>query len=123
MDVDRVGLAITGSDHDKPFAPTLHSYIAGQNYFNLTFRNQTFAGIHVGNDVPELMGGAEHDQNKYVELKFIDTGSYGIFMNQNMLDKWLCLHCEFSGQSKAGISIKFNNLIHGSVVGCSFSNI
>ncbi len=119
----KVGLAFTGSDHEKGFSPTLHSYIAGQNFYKITFRNQTFAGIHVGNDDPELMGGSEHDQNKYVDLVFENTGDYGIFMNQNMLDKWLCLHNEFRGQKKAGISIKFNNLIHGAVIGCKFENI
>ncbi len=119
----KVGLAITGANHDDPVSPTLHSYIAGSSYYKLTFRNQTFAGIHVGNDDPELMGGAEHDQNKYVDLVFENTGLYGIFMNQDMLDKWLLLHAEFTGQKKAGISIKFNNLIHGMVVGCKFKNI
>ena len=119
----KVGLAITGANHDDRVSPTLHSYIAGSNYYKLTFRNQTFAGIHVGNDDPELMGGAEHDQNKYVDLVFENTGLYGIYMNQNMLDKWLLLHAEFSGQKKAGIRIPFNNLIHGMVVGCKFKAI
>ncbi|HEY3322848.1 MAG TPA: hypothetical protein VGP72_20505 [Planctomycetota bacterium] len=119
----RVGLAITGKDHDAGFAPTLQSYIAGQSYYNVTFRNQTFAGIHIGNDDPDIMGGAEHDQNRYVDLKFINTGDYGIYMNQNMLDKWLFLHGEFEGQRKSGISIKFNNLVHGAVIGTAFHNI
>jgi hypothetical protein len=69
------------------------------------------------------MGGAEHDQNKYVDLKFENTGDYGICMNGSMLDKWLVLHSEFRGQKKAGIAVKFNNLIHGMVVGCKFENI
>jgi hypothetical protein len=119
----RVGLAFTGADHGDPVSPTLHAYIAGRNYYNITFRGQSFAGIHVGNDEPDLMGGAEHDQNKYVDLKFINTGKYGIYMNQNMLDKWLLLHSEFTGQKAAGVSIKFNNLIHGGVIGCTFKDI
>lgn len=119
----RVGLAFTGADHNDPVSPTLQSYVAGSNLWNLTFRDQTFAGIHVGNDDPERMGGAEHDQNKYVDIRFIRTGRYGIFMNQNMLDKWLLLHCDFAGQTTAGVSIKFNNLIHGGVIGCSFKDI
>jgi hypothetical protein len=119
----KVGLAITGANHSDRVSPTLHSYIAGSNYYKLTFRNQTFSGIHVGNDDPELLGGAEHDQNKYVDLVFENTGLYGIFMNQNMLDKWLLLHSTFSGQKKAGVSVKFNNLIHGMVVGCKFKDI
>jgi hypothetical protein len=119
----RVGLAITGADHGDPVSPTLQSYVAGGSYYNLTFRRQTFAGLHVGNDDPEVLGGAEHDQNRYVDLKFHDTGDYGIFMNQNMLDKWLCLHGEFRGQKKAGISIKYNNVIHGGIIGCIFRDI
>jgi len=119
----RVGLAITGADHDDAVSPTLHSYIAGQNYYGLTFRDQTFAGIHVGNDDPAAMGGAEHDQNRYVDLRFIHTGRYGIFMNQNMLDKWLLLHAEFVGQSTAGIAIQYSNLIHGAVIDCTFRDI
>jgi len=119
----RVGLAITGADHDSAVSPTLHSYIAGQNYYSLTFRNQTFAGIHVGNDDPAVMGGAEHDQNRYVDIRFIRTGRYGIFMNQNMLDKWLLLHAEFVGQSTAGIAIQYSNLIHGAIIDCTFRDI
>jgi hypothetical protein len=87
------------------------------------FRNQAFAGVHVGNDDPGVAGGAEFDQNKFVDLKFRNTGDYGIYLNNSMLDKWLCLHCEFEGQKKAGISVKFNNLIHGAVIGCSFRQI
>lgn len=119
----KVGIAVTGADHDDRVSPTLHSYIAGANYYKLTFRNQSFAGIHVGRDNPELMGGAEHDQNKYVDLVFDHTGDYGIYMNQSMLDKWLLLHASFEGQKKAGVRIPFNNLIHGMVVGCKFQDI
>jgi hypothetical protein len=119
----RVGLAFTGADHSDAVSPTLHAYVAGRNYYNITFRGQSFAGIHVGTDDPELLGGSEHDQNKYVDLKFVDTGEYGIYMNQTMLDKWLLLHAEFRGQKKAGVSIKFNNLIHGGIIGCTFADI
>jgi hypothetical protein len=69
------------------------------------------------------MGGAEFDQNKFVNLKFLHTGAYGIYMNHTMLDKWLCLGAEFVGQKKAGIAIKFNNLIHGGLYSCRFENI
>ncbi|HET6246134.1 MAG TPA: hypothetical protein VFE47_00400 [Tepidisphaeraceae bacterium] len=123
IDGGTAGLAMTGSNHDDEVSPALHSYIAGQDFYNITFRNQTFAGIQVGNDQEGLMGGSEHDQNKYVDLRFINTGSYGIYFNVGMLDKWLCLHNEFSGQKKAGIACQFNNLIHGCIVGSSFSNI
>lgn len=120
----RVGLALTGADHGYgDGAPTKKSYIAGENFYALTFRNQTLAGMLVGNDDPGLGGGAEHDQNKYVDLKFENTGDYGICMNGSMLDKWLVLHSEFRGQKKAGIAIKFNNLIHGMIVGSRFENI
>ncbi len=119
----RVGIAVTGVDHGAPDGLLAKSYIAGQNYYNITFRDQTFAGMHVGFDDPEVMGGAEHDQNKYVNLRFYNTGDYGIFMNNGMLDKWLCLNAEFVGQKKAGISIKHNNLIHGGLYNCSFRNI
>jgi hypothetical protein len=119
----RVGLAVTGAEHGDPVSPTLHAYVAGSVYYKLTFRNQTFAGVHVGNDDPELMGGAEHDQNKYVDLVFENTGDYGVYMNQNMLDKWLLLHSTFKGQKKAGVRIPFNNLIHGMIVGCTFRDI
>ncbi|MBA4192504.1 MAG: hypothetical protein C0467_31435 [Planctomycetaceae bacterium] len=119
-----VGLALTGHDHHFELgSPTLKSYIAGQDFYAITFRDQTFAGIHVGTDDAAVMGGAEHDQNKYVGLKFLNTGDYGIYINTGMLDKWLCLHGEFAGQKKAGIAVKFNNLIHGCVVGCTFKEI
>ena len=104
-------------------SPTKKSYIAGENFYALTFKNQTLAGMLVGNDDPGVMGGAEHDQHKYVDLKFENTGDYGICMNCSMLDKWLVLHSEFRGQKKAGIAIKFNNLIHGMIVGSKFENI
>ena len=119
-----VGLALTGADHHyNEGAPTRKSYIAGENFYAITFRNQTLAGMLVGNDDPGIMGGAEHDQNKYVDLKFENTGDYGICMNSSMLDKWLVLHSEFRGQKKAGIAVKFNNLIHGMIVGSRFENI
>lgn len=123
IDGGRVGIAMTGEDHGDKVSPTLHAYVAGRDFYDVTFKHQTFAGLHFGNDKIDAMGGAEHDQNRYVDLKFIDTGDYGIYINTGMLDKWLCLHCEFSGQKKAGISIKFNNLIHGTVIGCSFKDI
>lgn len=119
----RVGLAVTGVDHGAPNALLNKSYVAGDNYYNLTFRGQSFAGMHIGNDDPAIMGGAEHDQDKYINLTFVDTGDYGIYFNNDMLDKWLCLNGSFSGQKKAGISIKFNNLIHGGLYNCSFRNI
>ena len=119
-----VGLALTGADHHyNDGAPTKKSYIAGENFYAITFKNQTLAGMLVGNDDPGVMGGAEHDQNKYVDLKFENTGDYGICMNGSMLDKWLVLHGEFRGQKKAGIAVKFNNLIHGMIVGSKFENI
>ena len=117
------GLALTGSDHDDVVGPVLHSYVAGMNYYNITFRNQSFAGMHVGRDEEGIRGGSEHDQNKYVDLKFINTGSYGIYFNVGMLDKWLCLHNEFVGQKKAGIVCQFNNLIHGCIIGSTFQDI
>ncbi|HUT33722.1 MAG TPA: hypothetical protein VNE39_09595 [Planctomycetota bacterium] len=119
----RVGLAITGADHNDHVSPTLAAYVAGQNYFNLTFRGQTFAGIHVGTDDPAIAGGSEFDQNKFVDLRFHNTGDYGIYFNNDMLDKWLCLHGEFVGQKRAGISARFTNLIHGAVIGCTFRDI
>ncbi len=95
----------------------------GQNYYNLTFRNQTFAGIHLGTDDITVMGGAEHDQNKYVDCTFINTDDYGFYCNSNMLDKWLLLNAEFRGQHAAGISIKYNNVIKGAIIGCRFTAI
>ena len=119
-----VGLALTGADHHYgDGAPTKKSYVAGENFYAITFKNQTLAGMLVGNDDPGIAGGAEHDQNKYVDLKFENTGDYGICMNGTMLDKWLVLHSEFRGQKKAGIAVKFNNLIHGMIVGSRFENI
>lgn len=119
-----VGLAMTGHNHGYNIgSPTLKSYIAGEDFYAITFRDQTFAGIHVGHDDRDVMDGAEHDQNKYVDLKFLNTGEYGIYVNGSMLDKWLCLHGEFVGQKKAGIAIPFNNLIHGCVVGSTFRDI
>ncbi len=119
-----VGLALSGADHHYgDGSPTKKSYVAGDNFYAITFKNQTLAGMLVGNDDPGLTGGAEHDQNKYVDLKFENTGDYGILNNATMLDKWLVLHSEFRGQKKAGISIKFNNLIHGMIVGSRFENI
>lgn len=119
-----VGMALTGADHGYgDGSPTKKSYIAGENFYALTFRNQTLAGMLVGNDDPGVAGGAEHDQNKYVDLRFENTGDYGICMNGTMLDKWLVLHSTFSGQRKAGIAVKFNNLIHGMIVGSRFENI
>jgi hypothetical protein len=119
----RKGIEITGADHNGPDGLLAKSYVAGRNYYNLTFRDQTFCGIHVGCNDVEVMGGAEHDQNKYVNLKFLNTGDYGIYMNHGMLDKWLLLNAEFVGQKKAGVSIKFNNLIHGGLFNCRFANI
>ncbi len=124
MEGGSVGLALTGADHHyNEGSPTKKAYVAGENFYALTFRNQTLAGMLVGNDDPELMSGAEHDQNKYVDLRFENTGDYGICMNSSMLDKWLVLHSSFSGQKKAGIAVKFNNLIHGMIVGSRFENI
>lgn len=119
----RAGLVFLGADHHDPVSPTNHAYVAGANLFNIRFTGQSFAGIWVGNDQPDVMGGAEHDQNKYVQLVFEDTGDYGIYMNQNMLDKWLLLNSEFRGQRKAGVRLRFNNVIKGAVVGCTFENI
>jgi hypothetical protein len=123
IDGGRTGLEITGVDHDAPEPPLAKSYVAGQNFYNITFRNQRFAGIHIGYDQIDQMGGAEFDQDKFVNLKFLNTGDYGIFMNHGMLDKWLCLNGEFTGQKKAGIAIKYNNLIHGGVYNCTFTDI
>lgn len=119
----RTGLAFLGADHHDPVSPTRHAYVAGANVFNVHFKGQAFAGIWVGNDRPEVMGGAEHDQNKYVQLVFENTGDYGIFMNQSMLDKWLLLNAEFRGQRKAGVRVPFNNVIKGAVIGCEFRDI
>ena len=93
------------------------------NYYNITFRNQRFAGIHLGNDDPAVMGGAEFDQNRFVDLKFLNTGDYGIYDNGHMIDKWLCLNAEFEGQKKAGIALKFTCVIKGGVYGCTFRSI
>jgi hypothetical protein len=119
----RAGLVFLGADHHDPVSPTRHSYVAGANVFNIHFRDQSFTGIWVGNDQPDTMGGSEHDQDKYVQLTFENTGDYGIYMNQNMLDKWLCLNSTFRGQKKAGVRLKFNNVIKGAVIGCRFENI
>ncbi len=119
----RAGIAFLGADHHDPVSPTRHSYVAGSNVFNIHFKDQSFAGLWVGNDKPDVMGGAEHDQNKYVQITFENTGDYGIYMNQNMLDKWLCLNSTFHGQKKAGVRIRFNNVIKGAVIGCRFENI
>lgn len=118
----RVGIDITGGDHGGG-GLLKTAYVAGDNYYNITFRGQTFAGIQVGGPDPEVVGGAEHDQNKYVNLTFDRTGDYGIFFGNTMLDKWLCLNGTFTGQKKAGISIKFNNLIHGGLFNCVFRDI
>lgn len=119
----RAGLVFLGADHHDPVSPTRHAYAAGVNVFNIRFTGQAFAGIWVGNDQPDVMGGSEHDQDKYVQLVFENTGDYGIYMNQNMLDKWLLLNSEFRGQRKAGVRLRFNNVIKGAVVGCTFENI
>ncbi len=119
----RVGLAITGPNHEEAVSPTIQSYVAGSNFYNITFRNQTFAGMHVGNDDINLMGGSEFDQNRFVDVQFIHTGDYGIYMNLNMVDKWLFLHGKFEGQKKAGISAKYNNIIHGAFIDTVFKNI
>lgn len=119
----RVGVAVTGADHGDKVPPLAKSYIAGSDYFNLVFRGQSFAGMHIGHEDPSRMGGAEFDQNKFVGMRFEKTGDYGIYFNNNMLDKWLLLNAEFEGQKKAGISIKFNNLIHGGLYNCTFRQI
>lgn len=119
----RVGIDVTGADHGADAGPLQKAYIAGDIYYNLAFRGQSFAGIHVGDADIGRMGGAEHDQNRYVNLTFHDTGDYGIYFNNGMLDKWLLLNAEFKGQKKAGVSIKHNNLIHGWLANCRFENI
>jgi len=119
----RVGLEITGADHHAKVPATLQSYVSGKNFFRLHFRDQSFAGVHLGYEDPEVMGGAEFDQNRFVQMKFENTGDYGIYMNQNMLDKWLLLHCDFAGQKKGGLTIRFNNLIHAAIIGCTFEDI
>ncbi len=123
VDGGTTGLAITGADHHGRGGAFTKSYIAGQIYYNITFRNQSFAGIHVGHSDPAVVGGAEFDQNSFINLNFYHTGDYGIYMNNNMTDKWLCTGGEFVGQKKAGISINFNNLIHGGVFGATFKDI
>jgi hypothetical protein len=117
------GLAITGADHDSPLPDPLKSYIAGGSFYNITFRNQTFAGIHLGNDDPSVMGGAEFDQNRFVDLRFYNTGDYGIYDNGHMIDKWLCLNGHFEGQKRAGIALKFTCVIKGGMYGCTFKDI
>lgn len=119
----RTGLTFKGADHSDFVSPARHSYVAGATIFNIRFTGQSFAGIWVGNDRPAVMGGSEHDQNKYVQLVFENTGDYGIYMNQSMLDKWLLLNSEFRGQRKAGVRIPFNNVIKGAVIGCTFRDI
>lgn len=123
----RTGLAITGDDHHArevvPGGGYNKSYMAGSNFYDLVFRGQTFAGIHIGNEDPAVMGGAEFDQNRFVNLRFERTGDYGIYMNNNMTDKWLVLNNVFEGQRRAGISAKFNHLIHGGIYGSRFEGI
>jgi hypothetical protein len=119
----RVGLAITGADHDSPLPAPLKSYVAGASFYNITFRNQTFAGIHLGTDDATVMGGAEFDQDRFVGLRFYNTGDYGIYDNGHMIDKWLCLGGHFEGQKKAGIALKFTCVIKGGVYGCTFKDI
>jgi len=120
----RTGIEVTGADHNDKTVPWVaKSYVAGEYYYNIEFRDQTFTGFHVGRDEIDMEGGAEFDQNKFINLTFINTGDYGIYMNNEMLDKWLCLNNHFEGQKKAGISIKWNHLIHGGVYGSTFKNI
>jgi len=119
----RTGLAITGADHDSALPAPLKSYVAGGNFYRLTFRNQTFAGLHLGRDDPSVMGGAEFDQNRFVDLRFENTGDYGIYDNGHMIDKWLCLNNYFEGQKKAGVAMKFTCVIKGGLYGCTFRNI
>lgn len=119
----RAGLVFLGADHHDPVSPTRHAYVAGANLFNIRFTDQPFAGLWVGNDQPDVMDGSEHDQDEYGQLVFDNTGDYGISMNQNMLDKWLLLNSEFRGQRKAGVRLRFNNVIKGAVLGCTFENI
>jgi hypothetical protein len=117
------GLAITGADHSSKLPAPLKSYIAAANYYNITFRNQTFAGLHLGNEDTTVMGGAEFDQNKFVDLRFHNTGDYGIYNNSGMVDKFLILHGHFEGQKKAGMAFRFNFLCKAGIYGCTFRNI
>ena len=117
------GLAITGVDHNSKLPAPLKSYIAAGNYYNITFRNQRFAGLHLGNDDITVMGGAEFDQNKFVDLRFHNTGDYGIYNNSGMVDKFLILHCDFNGQKKAGMAFRFNFLCKAGIYGCRFQDI
>jgi len=119
----RVGLAVTGADHGSKLPAPLKSYVAGSTFYNITFRDQSFAGVHLGNDDVDVMGGAEFDQNRFVDLRFLNTGEYGIYDNGHMIDKWLCLHGHFEGQRKAGISLKFTCVIKGGIYGCTFKDI
>ena len=119
----RTGLAITGVDHNSRLPAPLKSYIAAGNYYNITFRNQSFAGLHLGNEDITVMGGAEFDQNKFVDLRFHNTGDYGIYNNSGMVDKFLILHGDFQGQKKAGMAFRFNFLCKMGVFGCTFRNI
>jgi hypothetical protein len=119
----RTGLAITGVDHNSRLPEPLKSYIAAGNYYNITFRNQSFAGLHLGNDDITVMGGAEFDQNKFVDLRFCHTGDYGIYNNSGMVDKFLILHGHFEGQRQAGMAFRFNFLCKVGIYGCTFRDI
>ncbi len=119
----RVGIAVTGPDHNSRLPAPLKSYVRGSDFYNITFRGQSFAGVHLGNEDVDVMGGAEFDQNRFVDLSFLNTGKYGIYDNGHMIDKWLCLHNRFEGQSVAGIALKFTCVIKGGVYGCTFRNI
>lgn len=98
-------------------------YHPGTRSFNLRFKNQKIAGIKGGTDAFYAGGGGEFDQQRFYNIEFLNTGDYGVQVNNNMVDKNQFYKCTFIGQNVAGISYPVTHMFAGAITDCYFEDI
>ncbi|MBD3316137.1 MAG: hypothetical protein GF344_10140 [Chitinivibrionales bacterium] len=98
-------------------------YRAGVKTYNLTIKNSAIAGIKGGSDEFYITAEAEYDQQRYYNIHFINTGKFGIQVNNGMVDKNQFYKCVFKGQSEAGISYPNTHMFAGAITECYFEDI
>jgi len=106
-------------------------YKAAMRFVNVTITNSSQAGIVSGDGkfdnfvqtFPGCENNKEFDQNRFINVKCINTGDYGFFSNLCMIDKQFFLNCHFENLNKAGIAANFTHMWNASVLQCTFKNI
>jgi hypothetical protein len=96
-------------------------YNAAMRFVNVTITNSSQAGImsgdgNVGSIAGTLCGSPEFDQDRFINVKCINTGDYGIYLNNIMIDKQFFLRCSFENLRKAGICANFTHMFNGSIL-------